>query len=120
MGENEPSDDVAGVTANPAGAAQAGISETLRVRIRHNFAIQHLNAADHFVRELRHHEAEHSGEGFGPHFELCLWTASAAIVLSFSAVEAAIFEAEEDLALRNQHVARNEGFQNGLKGWVRV
>jgi len=24
------------------------------------------------------------------------------------------------IALRNQHVARNEGFQNGLKGWVRV
>lgn len=67
--------------------------------VRRNFSIPHLNAVAHFVSELRKQEEKFKGEGWGPHFEFCQWNASAAIILSFSAIEAAVDEIEGDLDL---------------------
>lgn len=67
--------------------------------VRRNFSIPHLKAAEHFAEELRCHEIKHAGAGWGAHFDFCGWNGSAAIILSFSAIEAAIDEAEDDLGL---------------------
>lgn len=86
---------VAGLAANTLGA----VSLTATATVRRNFSSQHLNAADHFARELHRHEAEYAGAGLGPHFDFSSWNGSAAIILSFSAIEAAVDEAEDDLGL---------------------
>lgn len=70
-----------------------------KARFRRGFSTRHLAAAEHFANELRRHEDDHFGAGLGPHFEICTWYGSAAIILSFSAIEAAIDETEDDLGL---------------------
>lgn len=72
---------------------------TPTLNLRRNFSIPHLNAAQHFADQLRRQEAEHAGKGWGHHFDFCSWNGSAAIILSFCAIEAAIDEIEDDLNL---------------------
>lgn len=56
-------------------------------------------AAEHFASELRDHEKANEGKVFGPEWERSRWYASAAILLSFSAMEAALDETEDDLSI---------------------
>ena len=58
---------------------------------------QHLMAARHFSNELRRHEDEHRGEGWGSHISYTCWHGSAAIILAFASVEAAVNQAEAEL-----------------------
>jgi hypothetical protein len=73
--------------------------ETATALVRRNFSIPHLKAAEHFYEELRRHEEQHAEAGWGPHFDFCSWNGSAAIILSFCAIEAGVDEAEDDLGL---------------------
>lgn len=84
------------------GTALAEATATATATVRRNFSIPHLNAADHFAAVLVEHEAKHLDAGWGPHFDFCSWNASAAIILSFSALEAAVDEAEDDLGLEKE------------------
>lgn len=81
------------------GVARAGATVVGVATARRGFSIPHLLAAEHFARELLRHEAEHLDADWGPHFDFCTWNASAAIILSFSSIEAAIDEAEDDISL---------------------
>lgn len=67
--------------------------------IRRTFALRHLWAANHFAGELIRLEQEHDGAGLGAHFDVCSWNATAALIMSFSAIEAAIDESEDDIGL---------------------
>lgn len=66
---------------------------------RRNFAVSHMKAARHFAEILAVHEAQHIGAGWGEHYDKCRWLASATIILSVAAIEAAIDETEDDLDL---------------------
>lgn len=68
-------------------------------RTRAGFSLPHLQAAEHFAEQLRDHETAHAGAEFGPPWERSRWYASAAILLSFSAMEAAVDETEDDLRI---------------------
>lgn len=97
-------DDQADSTVTPGvieieGSALGHVTATATATVRRNFSIPHLNAARHFADVLQKHEADHAGAGWGPHFDFCAWNASAAIILSFSAIEAAVDEIEDDLGL---------------------
>ncbi|HEX4198040.1 MAG TPA: hypothetical protein VHZ26_11420 [Caulobacteraceae bacterium] len=87
------------VALEAVGIVVGRVTSIATATVRRNFSIPHLAAAEHFANELRSHEAKHAGAGWGPHFDYCGWNASAAIILSFSAIEAALDEAEDDLAL---------------------
>jgi hypothetical protein len=101
MADSEQNDGAtaAPVVAGAAGTAIGRATVTGTATVRRNFAVPHLKAAEHFAEELRRHETKYAGAGWGSHFEFCSWNGSAAIILSFSAIEAAIDEAEDDLAL---------------------
>ena len=95
MGNSESSED-----PDPVVMGEAADTFSATANVRRNFSTRHLKAADHFAEELRRHETRHAGAGWGsPHFDFCTWYASAAIILGFSAIEAAIDEAKDDLAL---------------------
>jgi hypothetical protein len=79
--------------------ASLTISVTAEATVRRGFANPHLKAAEHFSRVLEQFETENLGAGWGDHFEFSTSNASAAIILSFAAIEAAIDEAEDDLSL---------------------
>lgn len=64
-----------------------------RVRTRPGFAVPHISAAEHFAELLRAHEAAHEGAPLGPPFDVARWYGAAAILLSFSAIEAGCAEA---------------------------
>ena len=85
-----------------AGIALGSVTVTATADARRNFSFPHLTAADHFASELARHEAEHVGAGWGSHVEFCGWYASAAIILSFSAIEASLDEAMDDLGLPDE------------------
>lgn len=68
-------------------------------RTRAGFSLPNLRAAEHFADQLLNHEEAHNGEVFGPHWDHSQWYASAAILLSFSAMEAALDETEDDLKI---------------------
>lgn len=80
----------------------AAVTVTATATARRAFSIPHLNAAKHFADQLKQHELAHVGAGWGPHFDFCTWYATAAIILSFSAIEAAMDEAEDDLAIPSE------------------
>jgi hypothetical protein len=67
------------------------------LRLRRAFGYSHYLAAKHFAQLLKDREARFVGEGWGPHVDACIWYGSAAIILGFSAIEAAIDEARDDL-----------------------
>jgi hypothetical protein len=87
------------VDADAAGLTIVAAAASVEAAVRRNFSGKHLKAAAHFAEELHHHEGKHAGAGWGSHFDFCSWNASAAIILGFSAIEAAVDEAEDDLAL---------------------
>jgi hypothetical protein len=97
--QNEDSSTARPVITAKGEATLARDTLTSRGDIRRNFASSHLNAAKHFAEQLRLYEEEHVNSGWGPHSDWCRWYASAAIILSFSAIEAAVDEAEDDLGL---------------------
>lgn len=102
MTEGCPDNENKAVVVELKGVALAAVVGTVKADVRRNFSTPHILAADHFARELEKHEAVHSGKGWGQHFDLCTWNASASIILAFSAIEAAIDEAEDDLAVPNE------------------
>lgn len=79
------------------GQAMANVTATATATARRNFSYPQWQAAEHFAQELGAHEEQHRGAGWGPHYDRCMWYASAAIILGFSAIEASIDEAEDDL-----------------------
>jgi len=81
------------------GTALGNVTATATATVRRNFSGSHLKAASHFAAQVRAHELAHGGAGWGEHFEFSQWNASAAIILSFSAIEAAIDEMEDDIGL---------------------
>jgi len=101
VADPDQNDDTAAASSvvEAAGTATAHATATGTATVRRNFSIPHLHAAEHFAEQLRLHEEKYAGAGWGPHFDFCSWNASAAIILSFSAIEAAVDEAEDDLAL---------------------
>jgi len=56
-------------------------------------------AVRHFIRVLEDHESEHRGERFGPAFDFSEHYATAAYILSYSAIEGAITEVADDMAI---------------------
>lgn len=66
------------------------------ISTRHGFANRHLMAVEKFTCDLREHEEKHRGEKFGPAFNIAQWLATAAYVLSYSAVEAWVSETLDD------------------------
>lgn len=56
-------------------------------------------AAKYHARAVEDIENENEGKPLGPHFDTASWNATAAIVLSFAAIEAALDEAAEDYGL---------------------
>ena len=58
-----------------------------------------MSAAKHFAEQLEKHEEVHQGAGWGDHFDFCTWYGTAAIILSFSAIEAALDEVQDDLQI---------------------
>lgn len=97
MGEKD--NTARATTIEAVGTVLGSAALAATATVRRGFSVPHLKAAEHFGRELLSHEAEHEGAGWGPHFEFSTWNASAAIILSFSAIEAAVDEAEDDLNL---------------------
>ncbi|QIK95909.1 hypothetical protein G7076_04995 [Sphingomonas sp. HDW15A] len=68
-----------------------------QITVRRNFSFTHLAGARHFVTILEKHETQHKDAGFGSHFDLANWYASACFLMSFSAVESALDEVIDDL-----------------------
>lgn len=83
-----------------SGAFLAEATMTAEATIRRNFSMNHLRAAEHLAEELRRYEEEHIKAGTGGNFEYCTWYATAAIMLSFAAIEAAVDEAQDDLGVQ--------------------
>ncbi len=81
----------AAMTASAVGVA------SMEATARRGFTSPHLQAAEHFAQELAVHEQGRTHADFSTHYDLALWLASAAIILSFSAIEAAVDEAADDL-----------------------
>ena len=100
------------------------VSVEATARTRRNFGSSHLKAANHFADELAVHEDTHRGEPFGNQFDKCRWLGSAAFIMSFAAVEAAVDEAQNDLgivghlseALRSATVLNRAQIVLGLHG----
>lgn len=84
------------------GTATAVATATATATVRRNFSSPHLRAASHIAQELEAHEREYSGSGWGPHFDRCTWYCSAALILSYSAIEAAVDETEDDLGIASE------------------
>lgn len=75
------------------------ITVVATARTRRNFGYLHLLSAERFADELQQYEDEHAGEEFGPVWEPAWGLASASIMLSFAAIEAALNEATMDLGV---------------------
>ncbi len=97
MGSDGRSKVVTSTVTIQASARFTAIGDALRA-----YSLRHLTAAKYFAEQLTKHEAAYDGFGFGEHFETCTWYGTAAIILSFSAVEAAINEAEVELKLPDE------------------
>lgn len=69
------------------------------VTVRRTFAVRHLMAAKYHSEAVAKIEEENAGAPLGSHFDTASWNATAAIVLSFAAIEAALDEAAEDFGL---------------------
>lgn len=62
-------------------------------------------AANYHAKTVSGIEKENKGKPLGPHFDTASWNATAAIVLSFAALEAALDEAAEDYDLSDNLAA---------------
>jgi hypothetical protein len=90
---------VEGIVAAVAPGLVLSVTGSATAKTRPGFALPHIRAAEHFAGLLRTHEAAHEGAPFGPPFDMARWYASAAILLSFSAIEAGCDEAEDSLSI---------------------
>lgn len=79
------------------GFSFAALTVTATGTVRRTFAIRHLRAADHFASEVRRIETVHEGAELGEPYDLCSHNVTAAIIVSFAAIEAALDEASEDI-----------------------
>lgn len=101
-------DTVSRGTVHSVDAQRAEVMEltvSATATIRRTFALRHLMAADYFVGELRRIEAAHAGEGLGEPFDRCSHNATAAIIISFAAIEAALDEVAEDIGVPEELLA---------------
>lgn len=62
-----------------------------------------------FARDLRSHEEEHAGEPFGSAFDDSQWLATAAFILSYSAVDAWVSETVDDFQFTDEQWAPYSG-----------
>lgn len=79
------------------------VSETIAssptLSTRHGWANRLLMAVRHFADLLQKHESRHAGEKFGAPFNLAEHYATAAYVLSYSAIEGVVTEVADDMAI---------------------
>lgn len=97
LGERTMSSKSSDIT--PSGALLEPITVEAHGTIRRTFAVRHLMAAKHHALAVGEIEKQHAGEPLGPHFDTATWSTTAAIILSFAAIEAALDEAVEDYGL---------------------
>lgn len=87
------------VSIQPQDATSSTTAESPTISTRHGFANRHLMAARKFTVDLLIHEEQHRGEAFGAAFDDAQWLATAAYIMSYSAVEAWVSETADDLQI---------------------
>lgn len=97
--QGEPTTPTAGKIVEAAGTSLAACTVTATATVRRTFALRHLMAADYFVGELQRIESGHVGEELGEPYDRCSYNATAAIIMSFAAIEATLDEVSEDISV---------------------
>ena len=85
------------ITAN--GSAHGHSTAVADASTRTSFAMSHVASARRFTKMILEVERLHEGKGWGEHWEEAKDYATAALILSFAAVEASINEAMDDLSV---------------------
>ena len=78
---------------------------TATASVRHNMALQHLNAAGYFCRRVEALQDEHAGIGWGPHCVEIQWNFSACVMASIASLEAFCNETVENIGFDEEYHA---------------
>ena len=75
--------------------ASASVSAVLR--LRHNMAVQHFQAAAYFSNRVRDLENRYAGEGWGPHAVEMQWNFASCVMISAASLDAYFNETVENM-----------------------